>query len=114
MLSDFKEFKNFYVTNWWLNVNGKGDGNHKHVHSGSNLSAIWYITDNEGLLIFEDPLLFSRIEITRQIFGSTTHQQVNALAGDLLIFPSDLPHQVEDHILDTPRISVSFNISLTD
>ena len=110
----FKECKNFYVTNWWLNINEKGHGNNKHIHSGSDLSAVWYITDNEGLLIFEDPLVFSRAEITRQIFGSTTLQQLPAKAGDLIIFPSDCPHQVEDHILDTPRISVSFNISLID
>ena len=108
----FKECENFYITNWWLNINEKGHSNNKHVHSGSDLSAVWYITDNEGLLIFEDPLVFSRVEITRQIFGSTTLQKVTALAGDLLIFPADLPHHVEDHILDTPRISVSFNISL--
>ena len=110
----FKECENFYVTNWWLNINEKGHSNNKHVHSGSDLSAVWYITDNEGLLIFEDPLVFSRAEITRRIFGSTTLQQVKAKAGELLLFPSDLPHQVEDHILDTPRISVSFNISLGD
>jgi len=112
MLSNFKEFKNFYITNWWLNVNGKGNGNNKHVHSGVDLSAVWYITDNEGLLVFEDPLVFSRLAITHKIFGSTTLQQVKAHAGDLLIFPADLPHQVEDHKLDTPRISVSFNIAL--
>ena len=114
MLSDFKELKNFYVTDWWLNINGKGNGNNKHVHSGSDLSAVWYITDNEGLLIFEDPLVFSRAAITKLIFGSTTLQQFKAKAGDLVIFPSDCPHHVEDHILDTPRISVSFNISLGD
>ncbi len=108
----FKECENFYITNWWLNINEKGHSNNKHVHSGSDLSAVWYITDNEGLLIFEDPLVFSRAEITRRIFGSTTLQQVKAKAGQLLLFPSDLPHQVEDHILDTPRISVSFNITL--
>ena len=112
VLNEFKEYKNLNFSNWWLNINGKGNGNVKHVHSGSDLSAVWYITDNEGLLIFEDPLVFSREAITSLVFGATTCKQLKAKAGDLLIFPSDLPHFVEDHILDTPRISVSFNIDL--
>ena len=112
VLNEFKEYKNLNFSNWWLNINGKGNGNVKHVHSGSDLSAVWYITDNEGLLIFEDPLVFSREAITSLVFDSTTCKQLKAKAGDLLIFPSDLPHFVEDHILDTPRISVSFNIDL--
>ena len=114
ILSNFKEYKNFHIFNWWLNINEKGDRNDKHIHSGVDLSAVWYITDNEGLLIFEDPLVFSREAITRLIFGSSTLQQIKAHAGDLVIFPSDLPHQVEEHKLDTPRISVSFNITLED
>ena len=93
-----------------MNINEKGNYNGKHVHPLADLSGVWYITDNEGLLIFEDPLVFSRAEITRRIFGSTTLQQVKAKAGQLLLFPSDLPHFVEEHILDTPRISVSFNL----
>ena len=112
ILGQFKEYRNFYIANWWLNVNEKGDRNQKHVHSGSDFSAVWYITNNEGLLVFEDPLTFSRLRSMKSVFGSTTLQQVNALAGDLLFFPSDLPHFVEEHTLDTPRISVSFNITV--
>ena len=35
---------------------------------------------------------------------------MNCGAGDLLVFPSDVPHRVEEHTLDTPRISVGINL----
>ena len=37
--------------------------------------------------------------------------QMDCKAGSLLIFPADVPHRVEEHVLDTKRISVSFNIN---
>jgi len=111
ILSEFDEFKELEFTNWWLNINEKGNSNGKHVHPGSDLSGIWYITNNEGLLVFEDPLVFSRQKLHGTLFDSTPLQKFNCLAGDLVLFPSDLPHFVEEHILDTPRISVSFNMS---
>ena len=51
----FPSYEEFWVTGWWLNINGKGDYNLQHTHPGANLSAIWYITNNEGLLYFQDP-----------------------------------------------------------
>ncbi len=110
-LNQFQEFKEFEVTNWWLNINEKGHYNIKHVHANSDLSGIWYITNNEGLLVFEDPLIFSRNQLHGTIFNSTPLQTLTCPAGDLVIFPSDLPHHVEEHKLDIPRISVSFNMS---
>ena len=104
----------FWVTGWWLNINGKGDYNLPHTHPGSDLSGIWYITDNEGLLYFQDPLQYSRQILYNNMFskwGEFSSKNMNCSAGTLLIFPSDTPHRVEEHILDTPRISVSFNLS---
>ena len=90
ILSQFKEFKEFEFTNWWLNINEKGNYNNKHTHPGSDLSGIWYITNNEGLLCFEDPLVFSRSQLYGTLFDSTPLQKFNCLAGDLVLFPSDL------------------------
>ena len=114
ILYEFKEFENFKFNNWWLNINEKGDYNNKHVHPGSELSGIWYITDNEGLLKFEDPHVMTRDRIISKVFGNDTCLQVKCLAGDLVLFPSDMQHSVLKHTLDTPRISVSFNMSYKD
>ena len=43
-------------------------------------------------------------------FGETATKALDCKAGDLIVFPSDVPHGVEEHKLDTPRISVAFNL----
>ena len=112
----FPFMKKVRMANWWLNVNEKGDFNFRHTHPKCDLSGIWYITDNNNTLVFEDPmqhsrsnlyLAFSELDIGEGVF-------VNAKAGEILIFPSDLPHYVEPHPLDTQRVSVSFNMHLID
>ena len=110
----FPSYKKFFVTDWWLNINGKGDYNLPHTHAHSDLSCIWYITNNEGLLYFEDPLQHTRQVLYDRIFsdwGESSNKNIKCDAGTVLVFPSDLVHRVEEHTLDTPRISVSFNMS---
>ena len=114
MLETFEPFKygscKFRIDGWWLNINGKGDYNVPHTHPGVDLAAIWYITDNGGLLYLQDPLIMSRSNLYSHIFKRPSNIRVNAAAGDLLIFPADVPHSVEQHTSDTPRVSVSFNL----
>ncbi len=99
-----------------MNINKKGDYNLPHTHPGIDLACIWYITDNEGLLYLEDPLVNTRVKLNYIIqqdpAGRLSRKRIFASAGDLLIFPGDIVHNVEEHILDTPRISVSFNMVL--
>ena len=49
MLGQFTPFNEFMIEGWWLNVNEKGDYNLPHTHPGTDLAAVWYITDNKGL-----------------------------------------------------------------
>ena len=99
---------------WWLNVNEKSNFNMQHTHPGCDLSGIWYLTDNNNSLVFIDPLQHSRSNLYLAFpeldIGEGVY--VNAKAGEIIIFPSDLPHFVEPHSLDTKRVSVSFNIDL--
>ena len=113
ILSQFEPFDYFSIDGWWLNINKKGDYNLPHTHGDADLAAIWYITDNEGLLYFQDPLLTSRITLYSRILSNwddKPNKSINCRAGDLLVFPSDVPHRVEEHQLDTPRISVGINL----
>ena len=109
MLSRNK-FSNIKVYDWWLNINEKGDYNIMHTHSGSHFSCIWYITNNEGSLVLSSPLTHTRVALLVSGFPINLEEVVNCSAGTLLVFPSDIPHYVEEHKLDTPRISVSFNM----
>ena len=99
----------FHFSNWWLNVNYKGDYNVVHTHPMTHLAVIWYMTDNHGLLHMRDPLGHIRWELYDRL-GIEQHKEVNATAGDIVIFPSDIEHSVEPHQMDTPRICLSSNL----
>tara|TARA_Y100001963_G_C6515970_1_gene324319 strand:- start:42 stop:569 length:528 start_codon:yes stop_codon:yes gene_type:complete len=105
----------FKYLNWWLNINRKGDFNMSHTHPNTDLACIWYITDNHNLLAFQNPIGHERFRLIKQTSSlDQLYFNKDAKAGDILIFPGDVPHHVEPHELDTPRISVSFNISFVD
>ena len=110
----FPFMKNVRMANWWLNVNEKGDFNFRHTHPKCDLSGIWYITDNNNTLGFEDPMIHTRPCLYKSFPELDLEESVyvNAKAGEIIIFPSDIPHFVEPHPLDTKRVSVSFNINL--
>ena len=102
----------FELGPWWLNVNQKGNFNMKHTHPNHDLSGIWYITDNSNSLAFVDPLAHSRDALYDSFDDMHEGLLIDAKAGEIILFPSDLPHYVEPHPYDTTRISVSFNMTL--
>ena len=113
MLGQFTPFNEFMIEGWWLNVNEKGDYNLPHTHPGTDLAAVWYFTDIKRLLYFQDPLIQNRSNLYTNIFsqfGEKANKAFECKEGDLIVFPSDVPHSVEQHQLDTPRISVAFNM----
>ena len=97
----------------WVNINRKGDYNIMHTHPTSDITCIWYITDNMHKLNLQDPMHFSRQKIYNK-FGMVNYKSINAKAGSLVMFPSDIAHWVEPHEEDTPRISISFNIRFNE
>ena len=101
----------FHFSNMWVNINRKGDYNWRHTHPGSDLACIWYITENLNKLVLEDHMNHTRDNLFRA-FGNDCYgtRDFNAKAGSLVMFPGDVPHWVEPHEENTPRISLSFNI----
>ncbi len=115
-------FPKFVFKEWWINVQRKGEYNVTHNHPNCDLSFIWYLTDNYNSLCFSH----SNYEMTRTNLY-TAFKNVNNLdnynpfglnhnidckAGDILVFPSDASHFVEQHKKRTPRISLAGNISM--
>ena len=102
----------FTLQNWWVNVNGKGDFNMAHTHSGSDLSLVWYLTDNNNSLTIHNPMSYSRSNLNIALPDiNPDNISISAKAGDFLVFPGDVIHSVDQHELDTPRISLSLNMS---
>jgi len=118
--------KEFGITNaevsvswFWFNINGKKDFNKLHSHQTSIFSGVYYVKvpPNSGRLVFDAPhmeLMVSYLNywhLECQGFNefNSNNWSVAPSPGDLVIFPSWLPHYVEPNASDEDRISISFN-----
>ncbi len=110
-----------YVLNMWINVNGHGNDNIAHIHSGSNLSGVFWINvpEDGGCLQFESPHSFTcwtehnwYNRDFRKGFNAFMNYDVYPVEGRMCIFPSSLYHRVLPNQSEDPRVSVSFNIQL--
>ena len=81
-----------------------------HTHPESHMSGVYYITDNHQALTLTNPLKHNRLWES-MLFNKPCDIKINAKPGDLVLFPSDIPHFVDPHNSRNPRISLSFNIS---
>jgi uncharacterized protein (TIGR02466 family) len=99
-----------FISAMWLNIHEQHGFNHVHVHPGSWYSGVYYLqcSDNSGGISFTDP----RPAADMSIFNKQEINTIKPNTGDLILFPSWLPHLVEPNYDKNHRISVSFNIEL--
>ena len=117
LMKDLEEFTNklwipgrprldFY--NVWFNINGTNAVNTLHTHPHSIYSGVMWIKapENCGNLVMVDPS-------AHNMFGIVpTEYEFQPVEGDIIIFPSHVPHYVKPNNSDEDRISLSFNITL--
>jgi len=118
-----KEFK-LKISNLWVNVSGTGAVNTPHLHPGSVLSGVYYVTfpPNSGKLIIMNPNAHhfdifpfmgkTEMFIEKQTAFTTNNLVFSGLPGSLVIFPSHLCHYVLPNLSKEARISISFNTKL--
>ena len=103
------------ITQSWLNKNKPGERHHVHQHPNSYLSAVLYITCLPNDFINFDNRnkeLYNNIEfpIKKITQWNSSGMKVNVTEGDLIIFPSWIPHHVDaNETKNRERISLSFN-----
>ena len=103
------------ITESWLNKTKPQEYHHLHHHTNSYLSGVFYIKclPKDGI-IFTNRMdgSFNNIKfpIKKNTFWSSGDAFVDVVEGDLIIFPSWVPHQVDvNKTIDKERISLSFN-----
>ena len=99
----------------WAIINKKGNFNTEHIHPNSNLSAAYYVKapKNCGDFKIGNPHSISRDKFPEREKPTELNRLVAKIPvneGDLLIFPSYLPHSVLPNESDEDRIVLSFNI----
>ena len=117
----YKDCVGLQLLNLWINISGKHAYNSKHDHPGSHLSGVvWVkIPPNSGRLEFEAPFSFTREkefenynEKVKERYNVYSMIYYNPQPGMMVIFPSDLKHEVMSNKSNEDRISISFNLKI--
>ena len=99
------------VTQSWANYTNKNQYHHKHQHSNSFLSGIFYIQtcDEDRVTFYKTHDQSLRVTPKEYTPYNSESWWFEARKGMLLLFPSNLEHMVEVKNTDGTRISLSFN-----
>lgn len=105
-----------YITNSWIARTKPGESHHSHNHPNSIVSGVLYLRAEEGSsnLKFnnksrlKEDFAFDYTVNQYNIFNSSSWQY-KVETGDIIIFPSWLPHEVSENNSDAERIILGFN-----
>jgi uncharacterized protein (TIGR02466 family) len=101
--------------NGWVNVNPPGGYNGPHQHTNAVLSGVYYVdvprgpSEKGGAIEFLSPHPVRLLAgmINAPMFSERIYLQPKA--GDLLIFPGQLPHWVHPNDSGKARVTIAFN-----
>jgi uncharacterized protein (TIGR02466 family) len=101
-----------HITLSWTNYNKKNDWVNEHNHSNSIISGVFYVKtqESDGLMIRNDPPYKQLSWVNREDTPWNSEIAVfQAVEGELLLFRSDLKHNVMPEQHDGVRVSLAFN-----
>jgi uncharacterized protein (TIGR02466 family) len=107
-----KHKKKVFDINYWTNVNQPGSRNTMHTHFISHFTAVYYLqgTDTGSLRIMNPANMLNCYRpggpFVRDFYFTPKD-------GDLIIFPSWIPHEVDVNLSNRERINIAFDISIT-
>jgi uncharacterized protein (TIGR02466 family) len=108
-----------YITNMWANIANPNRRHHMHIHPNCLLSGLVYIRTpkNCGSTMFASPRQLSKNLEPTYLGKNELNSEVfimPAEKGRMLIWPSHVPHAVEQGAADEAeeRIVVAFNIMI--
>ena len=121
LILNYKNVISVTPTQCWFNINRKGHINNLHTHSGSDLALVYYIDIPKnniegGSIIFNNPDYYTPMKDLKaesfNEYNSATYRYVPK-KNNLLVFESHLQHFVEPNLTDDVRISMSFNLKIS-
>jgi uncharacterized protein (TIGR02466 family) len=102
-----------YITQSWLNFTETNQFHHKHAHPNSIVSGVFYINCHETLdkiKFFNESYKTIKPEIKDWNLWNSESWWFPVKTGDIIMFPSSLPHAVENKEGTNTRISLAFNV----
>jgi len=107
-----KEDVSLYITQSWLNYTGENEFHHKHEHSNSIVSGVFYFDadiDLDKIVFFHNRYNQIFIQPDQWNIYNSPSWWFPVETGDIILFPSSLTHMVETKQGDNTRTSLAFN-----
>ena len=106
-----------YITQSWINYTTTDQFHHKHSHSNSVISGIFYISADknvDSVKFYRNELHIDRIQlhVTNYNTFNSTDWKFPVETGNIFLFRSSLIHGVDQKKGNNTRISLSFNVFL--
>lgn len=110
LFSSLEKRKTIYI-DYWANVNEPYSRNSIHCHKPADFSACYYVdAENTGALRFINP---SNTMAECSVGSPFVRDfKINPKNGDLLLWPSWLPHEVETNLTNRQRINLAFDLKV--
>ncbi len=112
------EHKEFVITGCWANINPPGTIRTRHMHPNNLLSGVYYAQtprETDGLVLYDprqQPYMISP-RVTKFTEATSSEVKADVRPGRIVLFPSWLEHSVLTTGGEAERVSVSFNVNLT-
>lgn len=98
------------ITCSWANCSARGEKHHRHSHNMAVISGIYYLTEGQG----GNTVFVAYHNLWKQNVFWVPEQDLSFFEempekGKLILFPSNLRHQVAPHEDEQPRYTIAFN-----
>ena len=104
------------ITDMWANVLKDTEHHPMHTHSNNFLSGTYYLqSDQKASIVFHDPRPAADVIVPRKKETTLNNSSLLSYASKqnrAVIFPSWLPHWVQQTKSKTKRISIAWNIQI--
>ena len=115
--SDVMRYSNkFEITTSWFTKSIPGQSSSSHNHDNCMYSAVLYLqtSENCGNILFKS-FANKRYYLVKNDYNlyNSTEWEVKPVDGLLVIFPSEIYHQILENKSDTTRYSLAFNLAPT-
>ena len=104
------------ITDMWANVLKDTEHHPMHTHSNNFLSGTYYLqSDQKASIVFHDPRPAADVLVPRKKQTTLNNSSLLSYASKqnrAVIFPSWLPHWVQQNKSKTKRISIAWNIQV--
>ena len=104
------------ITDMWANVLKDTEHHPMHTHSNNFLSGTYYLqSDQKASIVFHDPRPAADVIVPRKKETTLNNSSLLSYASKqnrAVIFPSWLPHWVQQNKSKSKRISIAWNIQI--